>query len=91
MQAHQYVILLALHSLFDLIRFSHNAGRWEGSLDSASQDAFIGWKGESYIANPPSATPTIAAPAEPLLPDTSAVTGHAGSDSATVQQVWARS
>lgn len=73
--------------MLDSICLLH-AGTW-GSIElpSVGQEAFIGWRGETYL--PPPASPKAAAAAEPLLPDTSAVHAPPLPDTAEVDQVCA--
>jgi hypothetical protein len=61
------------------------AGMLGAQLGSIAHEAFIGWGGETYL--PPAATPNAAAPAEPLLPETSGIIAPNDADSATVDQV----
>jgi len=59
------------------------AEAWE--VHVPTQEAFIGWRGETYLAPP--ASPPAAAAAEPLVAGSSADTSSVTTDTASVDQV----
>lgn len=59
------------------------AEAWE--VHVPTQEAFIGWRGETYLAPP--ASPPGAAAAEPLVAASSADTSSVTTDTASVDQV----